>query len=136
MYYPGSRLIMGGAVGMMILGVIGTLSGVNTLSRDASALAVFETFIAVVTVASAVAGFIWWKQPDKAMIFIGAGGAIIVLKLIDLVIGLSMISGITAETLNEQAYLAGFKFGLIFGVLIGMIPSILYIVGGSKLKNS
>jgi len=135
MYYPGQRLIMGGAVGMMILGALGTFSGINALSGGANALTVYETLISVVMVASAVAGFIWWKQSDKAMVFIGAGIAVIVLKLIDLVIGLVVVSGASADNLNDQAFLAGLKFGLILGVMIGIIPSILYIVGGNKFKN-
>lgn len=137
MALPGTKLIKVSGILMIILGAVGTFSGVNALSSgETSGLDVFELLIAVLMLASGIGGLFYCKKPDKATLIMGAGIAICAMKLVDLVVGLTLISGVSADNLNDYAYLAGFKFGLIFGTFIGMIPSILYIVGGYKLKNS
>jgi len=136
--YPGSTLIKVAAIIMIVLGAIGTLASLGSLGGDAAGLAAFELLMNLLVLATGICGVMFCKVPEKATLLMGGGIAVVVMKFIDLCAGMSMISDMVADLGSyavSEAYVSGYKLGLVFGVLIGSVPPILMIIGGSKLRK-
>ena len=127
---PGKNMILVSGILLTILGAIGILiniSAIDVISGYVPSgwelLLYFEIFISFITLAFGITGISLCSKKESALIIVGFGAALIVLKTVDLIWALAMFS----------SYISSSQ---ISGVIIGCVLPLLYIIGGSIRRNA
>jgi len=134
---PGSAMIKVSGIIMIVLGAIGIFGGLGGLSENPSGPVLFEFALNVLVLTFGILAVCYCKKREKAAAVMGFGGTVVLLKLVYLGLCLSMLSDIAERAKNSADPTSnGYAAGLILGLIIGMIPPVLLIIGGNQLKNS
>jgi len=128
---PGKTMIRVCGIILTVIGAIGFFAGIGALAANSSSympdgwagLIVYEILMALATIAFGILGIVFAPQRDKATAVMIFGVIIIVLRFIDLLLGIVLFgSAVTASMFS--------------GAIIGSAIPVLYIVGGNMRRNA